>query len=240
VIAAHGSWHTGTLPTQPLHRSPAPADLFGFKAHFLGSHLPPGLMPLLIFPGGYGGMTHCERGRVSLSCCVRRDRLGLLRAGSSETAGEVILRHIAQSCRGVREALAGADRDGNWRAAGPIRPGIRPGCHGGIFVVGNAAGEAHPAIAEGISIAIQSSYLLARELIAWSNNGRRHETLPAIGRRYASAWRRAFAVRIRASAVIAHWGMRPATYRLALPLIRAFPRILTSAARLVGKMSVGN
>src|SRR5262249_24540981 len=56
VIAAHGSWEVGPLPTQPQRQAPRASDLFGFKAHFRGSALPPDLMPLLAFPGGYGGM----------------------------------------------------------------------------------------------------------------------------------------------------------------------------------------
>src|SRR6266545_2701343 len=75
VIAAHGSWEPGTLPTQPARRAPRSADLLGFKAHFRDCTLALGLMPLLVFPGGYGGLVHTDDGRVSLSCCIRRDRL---------------------------------------------------------------------------------------------------------------------------------------------------------------------
>ncbi len=79
VVAAHGSWDPGTLITQPPRLPPAPIDLLGFKAHFQGSSLPADLMPLLAFAGGYGGMVHGDGGRVSLSCCVRRDQLTALR-----------------------------------------------------------------------------------------------------------------------------------------------------------------
>ena len=48
--------------------------------------------------------------------------------------------------------MAGASRLGAWLSAGPIRPGIRSGGRRGIFRAGNCAGEAHPVIAEGISI----------------------------------------------------------------------------------------
>ena len=75
VIAAHGSWEHGMLPTQTPGSPPRDSDLFAFKAHFLNCGLPAGLMPLLIFPGGYGGMVHSDGGRVSLSCCIRRDTL---------------------------------------------------------------------------------------------------------------------------------------------------------------------
>jgi flavin-dependent dehydrogenase len=237
VVAAHGSWQPGALPTQPARRPPLPGDLFGFKAHFRDSELPADLMPLLVFPGGYGGMAHCEGGRVSLSCCVRRDHLARLRTGSAEAAGEAVLGHILESCLGVRRALAGARREGPWRASGPIRPGLRPAARGGVFAVGNAAGEAHPAIAEGISMAIQSAFLLARELTAWGRRGPR-EALPEVGRRYGDAWHRAFATRIRLSAAVAHWGMRPTVHGPTLPLLRCFPALLSVCARLAGKATL--
>src|SRR5438105_1873207 len=43
VIAAHGSWEPGPLPTQGARQSPRPGDLLGFKAHFRDSDLPAGL-----------------------------------------------------------------------------------------------------------------------------------------------------------------------------------------------------
>ena len=85
IIAAHGSWENGSLPTQAAapHR---PADLLGFKAHFTNSDLPADLMPLLAFPGGYGGMVHTDGGRVSLSCCIRRDTLQQCRRWNEDRA----------------------------------------------------------------------------------------------------------------------------------------------------------
>jgi len=53
LIAAHGSWQSGVLPTQRFGRDAQDRDLFGFKAHFGASPLPPDLMPLFAFPGGY-------------------------------------------------------------------------------------------------------------------------------------------------------------------------------------------
>jgi flavin-dependent dehydrogenase len=221
VIAAHGSWEPGPLPTQIARRTPWPSDLFGFKAHFRDSALPVGLMPLLAFPGGYGGMVHTDDGRVSLSCCVRRDLLTRVRQPGEE-AGEAVLRHIVSSCRGVAEALGRAERDGAWLASGPIRPGIRLGGPTGVYRVGNAAGEAHPVVAEGISMAMQAAWLLSERLV-----GRRTD--------YAAAWRRAFGPRLVASAGVAHWAMRPGAVATALPVLRRLPRLLTWGARLSGK-----
>ena len=105
VVAAHGSWETGPLPTQLPRAKLRASDLFGFKAHFADSRLPEGLMPLLAFPGGYGGMVHCERGKASISFCLRRDVLTRLRAARAGDAAEVAFGHLMRKCRGVCDAL---------------------------------------------------------------------------------------------------------------------------------------
>jgi len=243
VIAAHGSWEPGTLLTQPPRPPARPSDLFGFKAHFLGSRLPSGLMPLLAFPGGYGGMVHSDRGRVSLSCCIRRDRLDQVRrAAGAVKAGEAVFAQILRACRAAREVLHGAALDGDWFSAGPIRPGVRSRGFEGIFAVGNAAGEAHPVIAEGIGMAMQSSWLLCERLIAAQDRLRSlasfatfADALGEVRADYAAAWRRSLAPRIYAAAAIAHWAMRPAAVACSLPALRLFPRILTVGAGLSGK-----
>ena len=248
VVAAHGSWETGHLPTQQSARpDPKPSDLFGFKAHFLDGRLPAGLMPLLAFPGGYGGMVHSDHGRVSLSCCIRRDKLqSARRAAGAVPAGEAVIAHIKQSCRGVREALAGATLEHRWLSAGPIQPGIRRCGFDRIFLVGNAAGEAHPAVAEGIGMAMQSASLLCERLIAESAGVLSseavlsREAIDAVRRDYAAAWRRTLAPRIHAAAVIAHWAMRPQAVACFSPLLRMFPGVLTAGARLSGKTATVN
>jgi len=165
AIAAHGSWEHGPLPTQREREAHAPGDLLAFKARFVGARLAVGLMPLVLFPGGYGGLVESDAGRVTFSCCVRRDTLARLRAARpGASAGEAVLEHVLASSHGVRAALGGAWREGAWLAAGPIRPGIRVHAPARLFTVGNAAGEAHPLVAEGIGMAIQSAWLLAQAL----------------------------------------------------------------------------
>jgi flavin-dependent dehydrogenase len=239
IVAAHGSWEAGTLPTQPKHRPAQPGDLLGFKAHFQDAGLAEGLMPLLVFPGGYGGLVHSDGGRVTLSCCVRRDRLAALRRQTpSEEAGEAVLAHVLESCLGARRVLEGAKRCGPWLAAGPIRPGIRLPGRMGIFAVGNAAGEAHPVVAEGISMALQGAELLARLLIAWRKTGGRQETLAGMQEAYARGWRQRFEPRLRFSSAVAHWAMRPGPVTWTLPLLRWLPQVLSWGARLSGKVQM--
>jgi flavin-dependent dehydrogenase len=241
VVAAHGSWEPGPLPTQPARPASRPSDLFGFKAHFLDSRLPTDLMPLLAFPGGYAGMVHSDHGRVSLSCCIRRDQLeSARRAAGSAKAGEAVVAHIKQSCRAAREALAGARLDDHWLSAGPIRPGIRWCGFDSIFLVGNAAGEAHPVVAEGIGMAMQSAWLLCECLTSGPVDVRSGHGVDAVRGAYVAAWRRTLAPRIHAAALIAHWAMRPAAVACVLPLLRLFPGVLTAGARLSGKATSAN
>lgn len=232
IIAAHGSWEAGKLPSQ-IERTSQPSDLFGFKAHFTGAALAPDLMPLLVFPGGYGGMVTADRGRVSISCCIRRDVLsGLRQRSGNSAAADALWRHVVASCRGVGTVLAGAELDGPWLAAGPIHPGIRAGYDQGIFRVGNIAGESHPVIAEGISMALQSGWLLARELIA---SGKGHEGHDEAGHRYERQWRRQFSTRLRAAALIARIALGPGGATAMRAVIKNFPAALTLGARLSGK-----
>jgi flavin-dependent dehydrogenase len=223
IIAACGSWN----PKGPFavgSRQPAPSDLFAFKAHFTGSDLPAGLMPLLAFPGGYGGLVHSDAGRTSLSCCIRRDTLAAARARHGGKAAQAVLAHIMATTRGVHEALYRARLEGEFLSTGPIHPGIRTRYADGVFFTGNIAGEAHPVIAEGISMAIQSSGLLARLLI----EGRAQE--------YAQAWKHCFALRIRAALLFAHLAMSDPARSASLAAVRLAPGLLSLGARLSGKV----
>lgn len=232
IIAACGSWQAQSFSTPP----PAPrrsSDLFGFKAHFRNTGLPSDLMPLLVFPGGYGGMVHSDSGRVSLSCCIRRDTLQLSRERGSSRAGEAVLQHLQRSSEGVRQVMRDARIEETWLSAGPIRPGIRKRYRDGIFVVGNLAGEAHPVVAEGISMAMQSACQLCQRLIDTDDLGQ--TALAYVGRSYAAVWRKSHVPRIMAAAAIAHLVMQPAAVTLWLPLLERFPKMLTLGAELSGK-----
>lgn len=236
------------MPTQDLRRPPRSSDLFAFKAHFHHSALPPDLMPLLAFPGGYGGMVHTDGGRVSLSCCIRRDQLEQCRQRSPHLkAGAAVLAHIGLSCKGAALALSSATLDGAWLSSGPLRTGIRTFGRNGIFAIGNAAAEAHPIIAEGISMAIQSATLLCGVLGAHpevrrlarpdvrSDRSRSSQLLEGIRHDYEMAWRRNFSRRMRMAALFAHLFMRSVSTRIATGLLERFPQLLTEGARWSGK-----
>ncbi|HYJ36389.1 MAG TPA: hypothetical protein VEV64_09550, partial [Rhizomicrobium sp.] len=77
-----------------------------------------------------------------------------------------------------------------------------------------------------ISMAIQSSALLARLLVA-------HR-----GEAYASEWRRRFAPRLYAAATFANLAIHRPTRAASLALLRAIPGLLGAGARLSGKLAV--
>lgn len=240
VIAAHGSWEP--LPAERAQRREArrASDLFAFKANFTGAAIDADVLPVLCFAGGYGGMVIADGGVATLACCVRADRLqALRRAQPGASAGEAIETMLRRECDGVGLALAGATRLGPWLASGPLRPGIRSGLADGVFRIGNAAGEAHPIVGEGMSMALQSAFVLAasigpRRLQLTSGTGAAAAQRAAIVT-FEALWRRRFARRLRVAAAFAHIAMRPALAGVAWPLLRLWPGALTHGARFSGK-----
>ena len=238
VIDAHGSWEDlpSDRPRRQLARSAA--DLFAFKANFSGSTLPEGQISVLALDGGYGGMVVGDQGITTVACCIRRDRLHELRGSApGKSAGDAVEAWLQRECAGVSRALHGARRDGPWLSSGPLEPGVRLDGREGIFRVGNAAGEIHPILGEGISMALQSAALLCSHLL-----GQRAAAVPEAAvqaemqRAYVAAWRRAFSPRLRLAAVFAHLAMRPFGAAGLMTLVRVWPGLLTRGARWGGKV----
>jgi len=166
---------------------------------------------------------------------VTREALAQARAARrGARAGEALLAHIIASNRGVREVLQSASVEGAWLSAGPIRPAIRRFRSQGVFAVGNAAGESHPIIAEGISMAIQSSFLLCERLVA-AGRAASESTLDAVAHDYETAWRANFAARTRAAAAFATLMTRSPTRGLAVGILPRLPALLTLGAHWSGK-----
>ena len=239
AIAAHGSWEA--MPSSRPRRRAArsPADLFAFKANFTGASLAEGVLPVLAFDGGYGGMVVADGGQTTLACCIRRDRLDTGRRESfGLRAGEVVEALLTRECAGVRQALRTATREGAWLAAGPIDPGIRLRADDELLRIGNAAGEAHPIIGEGMSMALQSAFLLCAQLVDAAHSAQVPDVSlqRAVARRYAAQWRREFAPRLRLAATFAHLAMRPAGAAPLMALASTWPGLLTAGARWGGKV----
>ena len=235
LIDAHGSWEAirSVQPGQRrVHRA---ADLFAFKANFHDATLREGLLPVLMFDGGYGGMVLADQGLTTLACCVRRDRLDLWRSESStKRVGDIVEARLRRELGGVRRTLLPATRVGAWLAAGPIDPGIRLRPEDGAFRIGNAAGEAHPIIGEGMSMALQSAWLLCGHLVA--NRPRDAAWQRWVAATYCAQWRRQFAPRLRLANAFAQLAMRPGWSTLLMAAGRRWPELMTSGGRWSGKV----
>jgi flavin-dependent dehydrogenase len=207
----------------------------------LRADLARGLLSVIAFRGGYGGIVEAENGLATLACCIRRDTLVACRERYPGVgAGSAVEAALRDECGGLRQALQSATRVGPWLAVGPIRPGIRVGREraaplAGVFRVGNAAGETHPLIGEGITMALHSAALLSRRLGQESPGMIDALRATALHSAYESEWRRAFARRLRFAAVYSQIAMRPTLARAAGAGLRLWPRLLTEAARRAGK-----
>jgi 2-polyprenyl-6-methoxyphenol hydroxylase-like FAD-dependent oxidoreductase len=241
LVAAHGSWEHLRPGRAERRLARRPSDLFAFKANFQAARLAPGLLPILSFTGGYGGMVLADQGMATLACCLREDRLEACRRQFPGLgAGETVEAYLKQACTGVAQALGGAHRLGPWLATGPIAPGIRLQPDDTVFRIGNAAGEAHPIIGEGMSMALQSAWLLCAQLLqAAPKAGGLNDAAwqSGVGQRYAADWRRHFTPRLRLAAGFAHLAMRPRLTSPFLGLLARWPALLTQGARHGGKIS---
>ena len=242
LIAAHGSWERDPAGASAA-ATPRDSDLFGFKATFGNADILPGLLPVLAFAGGYGGMVLGDHERTTLAFCIRRDILRDARARHRGlNAAQAAAAHVQAQCTGVSRVLSSATLQAPWLSVGPIHPGIRDPWRGdGVFAIGNAAGEAHPILGEGISMAIQSAWLLCERLLARETElhgeaSMRANALNGVGSDYAAAWRRNFAPRIRLASAFAQLAMRPGMSRPLLPVLRRWPGLLTTGARLGAKV----
>jgi 2-polyprenyl-6-methoxyphenol hydroxylase-like FAD-dependent oxidoreductase len=241
VILANGSWEPLQSARQTERRVRRGSDLLAFKANFDNANLAAGLLPVLAFEGGYGGMVVTDRQTTTIACCIRADRLAALRAGMpGHSAGEVVEAMLRRECAGVDTALQPAQRCGPWLGSGPIDPGIRLRGDDLVLRIGNAAAEAHPIIGEGMSMAMQSAWLLCDRLLATSGaGGPQHAARwhADVARRYAADWRHHFATRLRLAALLAHTAMRPLPASILVAAVRHFPSAVTWGARWCAKVT---
>jgi 2-polyprenyl-6-methoxyphenol hydroxylase-like FAD-dependent oxidoreductase len=242
VIDACGSWERGPRfdvggPTAaPALAARQQRDLFAFKATFMGTRLPAGFLPVISLSGGYGGMVVANDGRTTVAVCLRRDALRSIRARHRGLpAGLAVERHLGECCPGLRSALRGGERRGPWLTVGPLRPGIRMDESPGICRVGNAAGESHPLVGEGMTMALQSSCMLVDSLLTHADRTGEVQPLKLAHRAYAHAWRSAFASRLRFASLYAQIAMRSPLALSAAYALRRWPALLTTAARFAGK-----
>ncbi|MGE5524008.1 MAG: NAD(P)/FAD-dependent oxidoreductase, partial [Rhodospirillaceae bacterium] len=145
--------------------------------------------------------------------------------------GDARLAFLQRENKVARLAMVAAERLSPWLACGPLHPGRRRSAVPGVYAIGNAAGEAHPLVGEGISLAIQSAALLCATLSDAARSGQWERA----ARMYECAWRHAFTPRLRLSACYANMAMRPRWARAITGWLSYMPQLLTLGARWSGK-----
>jgi flavin-dependent dehydrogenase len=202
---------------------PSPRNTYlCFKTHLPAPNLPPNTIAIGGAPGLYVGLVHSSH-QASLAFVVRRDRLD--RLGSSPNDQFAALLHENQ---GFQNLLADVPPPDRWLSSGPLSPGVRQLHHDGRFFLGNAAGEVHALVGEGITLALGSATLFA-------NAVQRFGPTPAAGHAYDHAWRRLFFPRYTAAQLFANLLMRPRASALAARCLSPFPPLLHAAIRWAGK-----
>ena len=160
VIDAHGSWERGPEFRVPGTASVRRAHTLRIRSACVQSNIPRhtlagGLLPVFAFDGGYGGMVVTDCARTTVACCIRRDSLEKCRRLSPGlSAGVAVEAYLKYSFRVLFDALQNSTRDGAWFSVGPVRPGLKSSSSDPTLRVGNAVGETHPLVGEGIGMAL--------------------------------------------------------------------------------------
>jgi flavin-dependent dehydrogenase len=219
VILAHGSARRGSMaPDAPIAE---PRGHICFKTHLAHCTRGPETIVLGGARGMYAGLvqTSGAPARHTLAFVVSRERL--LRLGSDPAA------HVGALCR-ESPAFARLLRDaapvGDYLASGPLAPGVRTVYHDGRFFVGNAAGEVHALVGEGITLALRGGALLADTILARGLGD-------VAGTAYESAWRREFSLRYHAANLFAGIAMRPAVATHVAALLDRHPALFRACVR---------
>lgn len=228
VILAHGLAQRGDMrsTTTPPKTT---GNYLCFKTHLAHVDLPDHAIAIAGAPGLYAGLVRTSdlhQPRFSLAFVITRDRLDR-HGNSGESQLHALLRDNPQFARLLRHAQPLTP----WLASGPLIPGIRTIYHDGRFFVGNAAGEVHALVGEGITLAMRSAALLARTLTqphALTN-------LDHAGALYTTQWRREFRWRYLSSLAFANLLMRPSLTSIAASILDQFPPLLPHCVRITGK-----
>ncbi len=245
VVLAHGLAQKGDLSPgwRPPPR-PRGNSFVCFKAHFENLALADNTIAIGGIRGLYAGAVRTTDlpedgdGRVGRRCysvafAVKQEMLA--RYGSSAEAN---YGQLAGGNPGFNAVLARAQRVSPWLASGPLDPGVRTLYREGRFFVGNAAGEVHALVGEGMTLALAGGALLADTVVAAHvGNNLSPGALNAIGRAYAARWHAMFGPRYRAANIFTSCLIRPFIADAAAMMLRLFPTLLDACVAHSGKLA---
>ena len=247
VIVADGKPRTNCTshavePEKQGDHPPAvrPIGYLGFKAHFSDCDLPDDVTVLAGTDGIYAGLLRTSDITGSLSEATLDDgkkRYNLAFAAHQRLVtqwlnAEDLLNYLLAENRGLKRVMRRSIRLSKWYSCGPMVPGIRRLYNNGQFFAGNAAGEVHALVGEGMTLALRSGRLLANHLLAGLGGGK---NLAVIGDAYEKAWKKEFTRRLGAGNLFSDLLMRPMLGSIASDALNTFPEVLHAAVEYSGK-----
>jgi flavin-dependent dehydrogenase len=223
VVLAHGLAQKGALDGREA--ATLLRRYVSFKAHFANCALEDETIAIAGGQGVYAGLVKTSADRYSLAFVVHRARIERL-----GNAPERQLASLRMENTGFDRIIGGGQRSGPWMASGPLEPGVRRVYDNGRFFVGNAAGEVHALVGEGITLAMRGAEILADALA-------RHglDRVHAAGEAYENQWRGEFGRRYAAAQLFANLMMRPALAGMAGRVLDAWPGLMDACIRRSGK-----
>ncbi len=195
--------------------------IVGFKTHFRGAALGRDACEIYSFPGGYGGASPVEGGRVNVCLFLTADAVKL--AGGS---GDRILEDAVMVNPRARSSLFGAARDGEWLTVAVDDFGVwgMPAATN-LLTVGDAAGFADPFTGSGILLALESSELLAGCITGhWDD-------ADALAEHYRTEYKQRFASRFGVLRLLRRAAFSPFWGKMAIAALRRSEGLRTMLAR---------
>ncbi|MBI3940444.1 MAG: hypothetical protein HY315_06385, partial [Acidobacteria bacterium] len=133
---------------------------FGYKAHWPEPIVPAGEVHLFFFNGGYGGATLVEQGRTCVSIMATPELFRDARGDYSHLLAATVFQNKS-ACR----LLASLDPSFlRWISTGPLIFELKESSATPWIHLGDAAGMIDPYTGEGMTFALRTAALLAREI----------------------------------------------------------------------------
>ena len=208
-------------------RKPMPAASreghFGCKTVYEGVSGFENSVALHFVRGGHVGFNRLSGGRTLLCLYVGQARLRDCRGRL-----DAMVERMAEENPAICELLSGARRAGPWLSCPAEPDGREVFLQEGCLHVGDAVTMLNPLLGGGMSVAMGSSVLLSRELLA---KPACDIDVERVARRYASAWRSQYAGRVRFGRGLAWCEDRWQVSEAVLQGLSAFPSMVQRLVR---------
>ncbi len=191
----------------------------GFVGRFPAADLEPGVVDMVVGPGGYVGRVLLEDGRVDAACALDPDAVA--RGGGLGPAVAELLRATGRP--GARELAAAP-----WRGTPLLSRRVDPAPRGALLV-GDAAGYVEPFTGEGIAWALAGGAAVARTVTAAGDFG----WSPELARAWRREYRRTVAARFGHARALAWLLRRPRLTAASVALAAFLPGAGAAWARRV-------